>query len=146
VESSLRELFAKTRVYCAKQRYVIVGLKKDAQLACLLPKLGTFSSVTIEKDEISVVLRHHVWRRCQSHYQGAKVAGPYRLIGFNVTIDLDVCGYFAAISSVLTGIGVSIIPISTYLRDYILVSEANHKRALLALNHFLKQQRDAQLT
>jgi len=117
-------------------------LRKDAELGDLLPRLKPFSSITFEKDEISLVLRQSLWNKHSSHYEGAKVAGPYRLITFDIAIDLDVCGYFATISKLLAEAKVSIIPASTYLRDYLLVREVDHKKALLTINHFLKNQRE----
>lgn len=141
---SLRDLFAKTTLYSPKDKYVIVSLGKDAQLDDLLPRLYAFSSITFEKDEISLVLTRSLWSRYSSRYKGVKVAGPYRLIAFDIAIDLDVCGYFAMISRLLAEANVSIIPVSTYLRDYILVRETDHRKAFMTINRFLRRQREAE--
>jgi hypothetical protein len=142
VRLHLRNLFAGTRLYCPKDRYAIVSLRKNVELGNLLPRLEPFSSIAFEKDEVSLILKQNLWKKCSSHYEGSKVAGPYRLITFDITIDLDVCGYFAAISKLLAEANISIIPASTYLRDHILVNEVDCRKALRTINRFLKSQRE----
>jgi hypothetical protein len=142
VRSSLRDLFSKTKVHCSKDRYVVVSLRKGADLNPILKRLKPFSSITYEKDEISLVLSQSLWSKCLSSRRGAKVAGPYRLITFDIVIDLDVYGYLAKIFKLLADSKVSIVPASTYLRDYILVREADCRRTLSTIKHFLMSQSD----
>jgi len=141
MQRSLRELFARTKLRPSGESYVFVGLRRSSQINELLRRLDAFSSLTIEKDEISLVLKRKLWRRCSSHYAEAKVSGPYRLIAFDIAIDLDVCGYFAKISKLLEEARISIMPVSTYLRDYILVPEASYRKAVVTINRFLEKQR-----
>lgn len=141
MKPSLQDLFARTKLYSPIDRYVIIILRRDTQLGNLLQSLEAFSCVTYEEDEVSLVLTQDLWTRYSSSHEGAKVAGPYRLITFDLELDLDVCGYFAAISRLLSGAGVSMIPISTFLRDHILVREADYEKAIGTLDRFLRDQR-----
>ena len=139
---SLRNLFAKTKIRCSRQRYIIVGLEKEFIRGYkFLHKIKPFSSITIEKDEISLVVPERLWTKYFSYHKNVKYSGPYRLITFDTTIDLDVCGYFAAISKLMAESRVSIFPISTYKRDHIMVRENDCKKALAKLRYFIRKQR-----
>jgi hypothetical protein len=144
MQTSLKDLFARTKLRLSRESYVFVGLRRTTQFDELLRRLDAFSSVTIEKDEISLVLKCKIWNRYSSHYREAKVSGPYRLIAFDIAMDLDVCGYFARISKLLEEARISIMPVSTYLRDYILVPEPSYRKAVVTINRFLKKQRRIQ--
>jgi len=54
---SLRELFAKTKLYSPKDRYLIVSLGRHVNALRLIARLRPFSSVTLETDEVSLVIR-----------------------------------------------------------------------------------------
>ena len=138
---SLRELFAKTKLYSPKDRYLIVSLGRHVNALRLIARLRPFSSVTLETDEVSFVIRETQWNRCSSCFKKATVAGPYRLIAFDVVMSLDVVGFLATVSRLLADAGISIISVSTYLRDYILVSEGNQRKSLAIIHRFLKKQR-----
>jgi hypothetical protein len=56
-------------------------------------------------------------------------------------MSLDVVGFLATVSRLLADAGISIISVSTYLRDYILVSEGNQSKSLAIIRRFLKKQR-----
>ena len=141
MRKSLRELFAETRVYSPKDKYVIVSLGSHVNALSLFSRLRPFSSVTFETDDVSLVIRQTQWNRCSSSFKKATVAGPYRLIAFDVIMSLDVVGFLATVSRLLADAGISIISVSTYLRDYILVSEGNQRKSLAIVHRFLKKQR-----
>ena len=141
MRKSLRELFAETRVYSPKDKYVIVSLGRHVNALHLFARLRTFSSVTLETDDVSLVIRQTQWNRCSSRFKKARVAGPYRLIAFDIIMSLDVVGFLATVSRLLADAGISIISVSTYLRDYILVPEGNQKKSLAIIRRFLKKQR-----
>jgi hypothetical protein len=61
MRKSLRELFAETRVYSPKDRYVIVSLGRHVNALRLFAQLRPFSSVTLETDDVSLVIRENQW-------------------------------------------------------------------------------------
>ncbi len=146
MQSSLAELFAKTKLRFSRKRYVIATLEKKSMLKDIFPRLTPFSSVTVDENEVSIVLEEKLWKRYASYQKGTKVAGPYRLITFDIAIDLDVCGYFAAISRLMAEAGVSIFPISTYSRDHILIRQTDHRRAAKILADFIGCSKQEKLT
>jgi len=56
MRKSLRELFAETRAYSPKDKYVIVSLGRHVNAFHLFARLRPFSSVTFETDDISLVI------------------------------------------------------------------------------------------
>jgi hypothetical protein len=146
MQSSLAELFAKTKLDLSRRRYVIATLEKKSIPKDIFSRLTPFSSVTVDGNGVSIVLEEKLWKRYASYQKGAKVAEPYRLITFDIDIDLNVCGYFAAISKLMADSGISIFPISTYSRDHILVHQTDHRRAVAILTSFIGRQKQKKPT
>ena len=65
--------------------------------------------------------------------------GPYRLITFEIVLDLSVVGFLAAVSARLAEEGVSIYALSTFLRDHILVKGEDADRAAEALRRLIEE-------
>ena len=61
--------------------------------------------------------------------------GPFRLITFNIVLDLSIVGFMAAVSKKLAEAGISIYAISTFLRDHILVHSDEAKKAIIVLEN-----------
>jgi hypothetical protein len=64
-----------------------------------------------------------------------------RTITFDVIMSLVVVCFLAMVSRLLADAGISIISVSTYLRDYIFMSEGNQRKSLAIIRRFLRKQR-----
>ena len=67
------------------------------------------------------------------------MASPYRAITFDVNIDLGVVGYLAPAAARLAAAGVSIVPQCAYLKDHLLVREADLETARAVLEAFIAE-------
>ena len=101
------------------------------------PVGARFWSVTCTDEEISVVLPEQVvpahWK-AERGWRCLKVLGP---------LDFDLTGVLASLSVPLAEARVSIVAISTYDTDYVLVREDSleeAKRALLGYGHSVRNQ------
>jgi len=121
--------------------YTVVSIKLDeeAKARSLLRDLQPFSSVTYDNNEVSVVLRASDWKRLKEEFSGFKEAGPYRLLTFDIVLDLSIVGFLSVVSAVLAEEGVSIYTLSTYLRDHILVRKKDSPRAVAALRKIIEE-------
>ena len=104
-----------------------------------LSRLQPFSSVTYDHREVSVVLRSSEWSSLKHYFPGALVEGPYRLITFDVVLDLSLVGFLSVVSGLLAENGVSIYAVSTYLRDHILVRKEDAAKAVGLLNGLVER-------
>ena len=139
LSESIKEIFTKTRIFEHLNDYVIVSIDRveEAEARGLLREVGPFSSVTFTREEVSAVVKSDEWDTLKGGFSRAKEAGPYRLITFDVVLDLSIVGFLSVVSALLAEEGISIYALSTYLRDHILVKKEDAYRAVEALQRFV---------
>lgn len=133
---SPRSLLARARVVVAPADYVLVGLPLPdaAGLAAALEwQAGGALSLTRDAYEVSAVLPADTWEALATRLPAARVAGPYRLLTFDLVLDFAVVGFLAAVGAALAARGVSIYALSAYSRDHLLVRSDDLPVALDAL-------------
>jgi len=138
----LLALFAKTRLYVPDVDFSIVGLPlldKLNSLDRLRVFADEFLSWTIDKDEITLVLQATSWKSISNFFEGAKVETPYRMIVFDIPMDLSVVGYLAQITRILAEAKIGIFAISTFEKDAILVKSEHLQRAVDSLETFIAE-------
>ena len=137
----MRRILSETVVKEHADDYTVVSIKLDeeAKARSLLRNLQPFSSVTYDNNEVSVVLRASDWERLKGEFSGFEEAGPYRLLTFDIVLDLSIVGFLSVVSAVLAEEGVSIYALSTYLRDHILVRKEDSQRAVAALRKLVEE-------
>ncbi len=67
----------------------------------------------------------------------AKIQGNFRLLTFDIELDFAVIGFLAEISRVLTEANISIIALSAFSRDHILVNQQDLAKALKILGKYV---------
>ncbi|MBN1876190.1 MAG: ACT domain-containing protein [Anaerolineae bacterium] len=137
---------AQTRLFTDGQVYTILrvatGQAQDAievleELLRIGPSAPFFALVR-DKDEISLVVPLEVWRSLRPMLSIVDESPSYRLITFDLTLDLGLVGYLAILSHELATAGVSIYPISAFSRDHIFVMENDFDRAWKVLRDFIR--------
>jgi len=82
-----------------------------------------------------------VWEKVRGKFKLYKVTAPYRLITFDIVLDLSIVGFLSVVSTALADNGISIYALSTYLKDHILVKEEDASKAIRILNCLIKEAR-----
>jgi hypothetical protein len=108
-----------------------------AEVVQVLPSLAGFVSLTRDKDEITLIVAEEIWQQLAPRFPGAQVAGRRRMIRFDTVLDFSVVGFIAEISRALADADISILSLSSYRTDAILVHEATYEKALVAVRHAL---------
>ncbi len=137
----LRHVIAETRLFTDGRPYVIVGLS-ISQLAAaselLLRTQAPFSALLYDKDEVTLIIAREVWDLSALALDVAAISPDYRLITFDLPLDLGLVGYIATLTSVVAEQGVSVFPVSAFSRDHILVPADDFDRAWDALLNFIQ--------
>jgi hypothetical protein len=107
----------------APDRYAVCRLGPQADVPHWATR-GPFFSVTHTADELSVVCPE------KNVPAGVQQADGWRLVKFEGPFEFSATGILAAAADPLAVAGVSIVAISTYDTDYILVRQAQIDRAL----------------
>jgi len=140
VSEGMKKIFAATIIKEHPDDYSIVYIdpadEKKAREE--LKDLKPFSSVTYTEDEISVVLRVSDWAKLKKGFLNHKEEGPYKLITFDIVLDLSIIGFLSVVSTALAENDVPIYALSTYLKDHILVKKVNAPKAIRILRDLVE--------
>jgi hypothetical protein len=117
---SLRDYIINGKVLLRRESYAIIKAKT------LMP--GAFAIIR-DGDEITVVIDHS--RIVKQHV--IEVDSDWRMLTFQIVLPLDLVGFLAEVSRVLADRGVSILALSAYSTDHILVKEKDIGEAVNGL-------------
>jgi len=143
ITSDMKKILAKTLIKEHPDDYLIVFIdpRQRKQAWELVNDLKPFTSYTITSDEVSLVLRSSDWVKMSDSFLGYREEGPYRLITFDIVLDLSIVGFLSVIATALAESGVSIYALSTYLKDHILVKKRDAGKAIDVLNGLIAESR-----
>ena len=141
VDENIRELLANTEIFLHPTDFTLVSIepREEQKARSLLLSLEPFSSVTFDLAEISLVIDSDAWAGLREEFGSYREEGPYRLITFDIVLDLAIVGYLAVISRILADAGISIYALSTYLRDHVLVKESDAETAMNVLRGLIEE-------
>jgi hypothetical protein len=126
-EEKIKQILAKTQIKVHSDLFSIISIEKgnENKVKEITKNLTSFSSITYDIEEISLVVKETDWIVIRDHFDSYQEDGPFCLITFDIILDLSIVGFMAFISRKLAEKNVSIYVISTYLRDHILVKKAD---------------------
>ena len=136
----LLHVLAQTRLYTDGREYVVVSVPLEALYegtALLAKVVEPFSAAVVDKDELTLVFPTEVWGAVREHLPERLEAAGYRLITFDLPLDLGLVGYLATLTDVVAKAGVSMLAFSAYQRDHLLVPEADFDQVWRALDEFI---------
>jgi hypothetical protein len=126
-------------LYLPETRYAVASLPLEhygEAVACLRLAEG-FVSLTRDKEEITLIVAEETWHKIAPRFPGAAAQEGRRLIRFDTVLDFSVVGFIAEISRALAEADISILSISTYRTDAVLVHESRFDDAVNAIKQAL---------
>lgn len=130
------DAFAKAALYTDSELYCLVHLPAGAVTAGagVLAEIATpFSALVLDKDEVTLVLPQAQWDEFADRLPDHRVAAGYRLITFDLPLDLQIVGFMALVSGILAGAQIPIFALSSFERDHLLVPATQFQAAWEAL-------------
>ncbi|HLA96199.1 MAG TPA: ACT domain-containing protein [Pyrinomonadaceae bacterium] len=139
-----QELLKETKVEVAPETYNLVSLSHDEwgqllQNAALSPRMTAPFMILMDKYEVTLLLDEIDIANIREGIGEAKVEGGFRMLTFDTELDFDVVGFMAAVSGILADAGISIIPISAFSRDHILIKQNDLAKALKSLGPHVRE-------
>jgi hypothetical protein len=129
--------FSHAALYTDAVEYQLIHLPLSALTtgANLLAEIALpFCALIADKDEVTLLLPRAAWEKAASRFPDHRVADfPYRLITFDLSLNLDLIGFMALVSAILAEARVSILALSAFERDHIFVPAAHFSTAWDAL-------------
>lgn len=133
-----KELLRFASVRVAAETYNLVGLSHDDWAKLLSnparsPRMSVPFMIFKDDFEVTLVVDDQDLAAMTPGLLNAKVERGYRLLTFDIVLELSVVGFMAEISRILADAGVSILPISSFSRDHILIRQSDLPAGLKAL-------------
>lgn len=131
------------QLYTPETRYAVASIPLAQYLEVLevAREAEGFVSVTRDKEEVTFIVAQTFWQQVAAHFPLAQTELDRRMIRFDTVLDFSVVGFIAEISRALADAGISILSISTYRTDAVLVHASQFdaavgavKRALITLS------------
>ncbi|MBC8224480.1 ACT domain-containing protein [Candidatus Bathyarchaeota archaeon] len=143
LDENIRRLLAETEITLHPDSFMIVSIDRseDDKARGIIADLDPFSSLTFDVAEVSLVVKAEDWAVLRKRFEEYREDGPYRLITFDIVLDLSIVGFMAVVSRRLANEGVSIYALSTFLRDHILVKEGDCAKTVEALRSLIAETR-----
>lgn len=136
------------QLYLPETRYAVASIPleyyreaveclRDAATPADASTSDHFVSLIRDKQEITLMIAEDVWQQISDRFPGAQARGHWRLIRFDTVLDFSVVGFIAEISRALADAEISILSVSTYSTDAVLVQESQFNAAIIAVKQAL---------
>jgi hypothetical protein len=139
---NVEQAIAQVKLFTDDKPYILVKLPANAitPAASVIAELGEpFSTIIVDKDEVTLIIPADAWNVFTARLLGASVSPmEYRLITFDITLNLELVGFMARLSRVLAEAGVPIMVYAAYSRDHLLIPAEHFEKAWATLER-LKQ-------
>ncbi len=139
--ANLRKLFRRTKLVVLPEDYLMIRLPVDAKPIpgeWYRPLTTRYAVFVREPKDITLIIPRRKWLRMQTMFSQSQVSEPMKVVIFDIELGINVYGFIAAISRVLADDQISIMPVSSFHRDHILVRKTDLPRTVRSLRHFLQ--------
>lgn len=137
----LQHAIANTRLFTDAQDYVILHLpihQYEEASRLITRHNAPFTALVRDKDEVTLVLAKETWDIVRPTLEIVAESPNYRLITFDLPLDLGLVGYLAALSGTVAEKGISIFSISAFSRDHLFVPVEDFEEAWNALRALIR--------
>lgn len=132
------EILRSANVVVAPETFNVVSItaeewQKLLESPELSPRMTSPFMIFKDKWEITLVLDDEDFATMRHAVRDAKVERGFRILSFDADLDFDVIGFMAHIAGIIADSGVSILPVSSFSRDHVLVRQDDLAIVLKAL-------------
>jgi hypothetical protein len=126
-------------LYLPETRFAVasIPLEQYGEAVACLGAVDDFVSLTRDKEEVTLVIAENTWRELAHRFPRAVTQEGRRLIRFDTVLDFSVVGFIAEVSRALADADISILSVSTYRTDAVLVHESRFDEAVRAVKQAL---------
>jgi hypothetical protein len=139
---SASELLKSTKVEVAPETFFLVSLPHDDWLKLLenpelSPRMTAPFMIFRDRWEVTLLLDETDFGTVRYQIRNAKTAGNYRLLSFDVELDFSVVGFLAEVTRILAEAEISIVALSAFSRDHLLIKQGDLAKALKVLGEYV---------
>ena len=133
------EILENSRVEVDPETFTLVSLSRNEWIRLLespelSPRMTAPFMIFSDKYEVTLLLDEIDFGAVRHALRDAKIERGFRLLNFDVELDFNVVGFLAEVSRILADAGISIVALSAFSRDHLLIKQADLPNALKALS------------
>jgi hypothetical protein len=138
------ELLKKTRVIVQPETFALVSIqdqewRKLLENPELSPRMTAPFMIFKDNFETTLLLDEIDFGNIRHAIRDAKTEAGFRLLTFDIALDFDVVGYMAEITRILAEAEISIVALSAFSRDHILVKQSDLAKTLRVLGEYVEE-------
>ncbi|HEX8369889.1 MAG TPA: ACT domain-containing protein [Pyrinomonadaceae bacterium] len=139
-----KELLRKTRVEVAPETFFLVSLRhadwrKLLENPELSPRMSAPFMIFSDKFEITLLLDEVDFGTIRHALRDARREGNFRLLTFDIELDFTIVGFLAEVSGILAAAGISIVALSAFSRDHLLIKQEDLAKTLKVLGEYVEE-------
>ncbi|MEP6900149.1 MAG: ACT domain-containing protein [Actinomycetota bacterium] len=140
----ISELLKKTRVEIAPETFTLVSLRHEDWLKLLgnpelSPRMTAPFMIFKDKFETTLLLDEIDFETLRYAIREAKTERNFRLLTFDLVMDFTVVGFLAEVTRILAEAEISIVALSAFSRDHLLVKQEDLAMALKVLGEYIEE-------
>lgn len=138
------ELLKQTRVEVAPETFTLLSLRHEDWLKLLenpelSPRMTAPFMIFKDRFETTLLLDEADFATMRHAVRDAKIENGFRLLTFDIELDFSVVGFLAEIARILADAGISVVALSAFSRDHLLVKQENLVKALKTLGPYVEE-------
>lgn len=138
------ELLKTARVEVAPETFALVSLRHENWLKLLenpelSPRMTAPFMIFKDRFETTLLLDDVDFEKIRYAVLNAKTESGFRLLTFDIELDFHVVGFLAEVSRILAEADVSIVALSAFSRDHLLIKQTDLAKALKVLGEYVSE-------
>ncbi len=138
------ELLKSAKIEVAPETFFLVSLSHDDWLKLienpeLSPRMSAPFMIFRDKWEVTLLLDEVDFGTIRYQIRDAKTVGNYRLLSFDVELDFAVIGFLAEVARILAEAEISIVALSAFSRDHLLIKQNDLAKTLKVLGDYVRE-------
>jgi hypothetical protein len=105
----------------------------------LSPRMTAPFMIFRDKWEVTLLLDEVDFKTIHYAIREAKTRGNFRLLSFDIELDFDTVGFLAQVSKILAEANISIVALSAFSRDHLLIKQEDLPKALKVLGNYVAE-------
>ena len=144
MDFSIQSILNKTTLEVSPETFTLVSITKEAwpkllEDQALSPRGTAPFMIFSDKQEVTLLLDETDFGTIRHAVRDAKVERGFRLLTFTSVLDFTVVGFLAEVTRILAEAGISIVALSAFSRDHLLVKQSELATALKALGPYVAE-------
>lgn len=142
MKTKIEDLLKNTRVQVAPETFTLVSVRHEEWLKLLenpelSPRMTAPFMIFRDRYETTLLLDDTDFQTIRHAVREAKIERNFRLLTFEIQLDFTVIGFLAEITRILAAADISIVALSAFSRDHLLVRQEDLAKALIALRDYV---------